>query len=699
MQQHQKTTTTTRTTTVTVYKTSAVFKKKCWSDSAEDADVSVNAAETCRAYGYNARGLYVVPELVNVIKSLNRQQRAMAARIVYPRDSGLSVKMGDEFDVIIVGCGAAGSALAARLSDEKELSVLVLEAGVAPSLQSEIPALWANSVGTRMDWNYRVQPNPTFGQSLVGHRARAIRGKCMGGTTGLNMMLYDRGLEFDYERLGLPGWSYPEAIEYYVRSEDCRFEPMAGHQTVGALHGRGGKLCVDSFRDCGKTAEMRRAYGRALRAFAAYETADFFDGDEESGGDAGRLKAFVSSVATVKNGLRVNAARAFLRNADRKYNLKVAAGSVAQRVLFDEDRRAVGVEFVNSVGQLIRVNSRRRVVLSAGPVGTPTLLVRSGVGPDAEVRASLGHEPVVENDQVGANLQAHPLFLGLVVTFDVEPMQPYSVSEMVYEYLAKQTGPLAAVGLCSFTGFIDTNDDGIPDVQILNYYYAPDDTVFMPRQLEAFNLDDAVGEQLIDLNEDRAVLIVGISLLRPSNAGRVTVRLPEDCGGADDCGPVPTVEYGSLDDADVQTLLQAIKWVRDLMRSGEFGRYGPKVVPLKLPQGGPEPDADSDDYWTYAIKHLTTMNMQMAGTCAMATNPSDGVVDERLSVFGTERLMVVDSSALPVLFGAESSASTMMVAEKAADIVLEELGYKQPSVKQPDYNYGSGNDDDEDSDK
>lgn len=649
----------TTTRSVVVEKKSTTFKKKCWSDLKDDKALSINTLEMCQKYGYNVEGLYVVPEFLRLLHSLNREQCSMASRITYPRDYSLSVKNNDEFDIIIVGCGASGSVLAAKLSDEKNLNVLVLEAGGTPLIQSEIPGLWANSIGSEMDWKYTAKEDETFGQSLENKCVKVIRGKCLGGTTALNTMLYDRGIESDYtkfEMAGLTKWSWEDVLKYYKRSEDCKFEKITTHETVSRSHSVGGKLCVDSFRNT-RTVKIRQVYSKALNA-VNYDTLDFLSVKNHQG--------FVSSVAIVKNGLRVNAAKAFLKNANRKYNLKISARSLVKRIIF-EGKKAVGVEFENSVGELIQVKSKKEVILSAGPIGSPKLLLESGVGPKA-LLDSLGIPVVVENNNVGLNLQAHPNFLGIVVKFELPPVKSYSISEMVFEYLMKHTGPLATIGMCSFTGFIDIDGNGVPDIQIFFYYYSQDDTVFMPSQLDAMNLNDNITEQVIDLNDDHDIKFIGISLLRPKNTGKVTVN--KTCGG-DEYEPI--IEFGSLDEEDVGTLMKAIKWVKNLVQSEAFKHYGPQIVPLKF-EGGPEPDVDSDEYWKYAIKQLTIMNIQMTGTCSMATEPSKGVVNEDLEVFDTDGLMVVDSSALPIMFSAESCAPSIMVAEKASDIIKTKLG-------------------------
>lgn len=643
------------TTRSVVIEKKTVYKKRCWSDQ-----LGMNTLDICHRYGYNVEGLYAVPEFVRLLQSLNKQQRYMASRIVYPRDYSLSIRDGDAFDVIVVGSGAAGSVLAAKLSDVKDVNVLLLEAGGRPLTQSEIPGLWANSAGTEMDWAYAALEDATFGQSMEGRRVRLVRGKCLGGNTALNNMMYDRGIHSDYlrfEQAGLTRWGFEDVLKFYKRSEDCRFEKITQDKTVRHSHRTGGNLCVDSFRNT-RTVHVRQVYSRAFAA-VDYGTVDFFTVHKHTG--------FTSAVATVKEGLRVNAAKAFLRTADRKYNLKIAARSTVRRVLF-EGKRATGVEFENSVGELVRVRANKLVVLSAGPVGSPQLLLQSGVGPRAELERAGVPAVAADHAHVGGRLQAHPLFLGLVVTYAVPPVPATSVSEMVFEYLTRQTGPLATIGMSSYTGFVDVDGNGEPDVQMLFYYYSEDDTVFMPPQLDAMGFDDAVTGQLVELNDRADIQLVGVSLLRPVNAGRVTVNRTAVPGEYE-----PVVRFGSLHERDVATLLKAIEWLKKVVRSDALRPYGPAVVPLNI-TGGPPADAESAAYWRHAVKHLTTMNVQMAGTCAMATSQAAGVVSEDLDVFGLQSLKVVDSSVLPSLFSAESSAPSMMVAEKAADIIKKQLG-------------------------
>lgn len=662
------TTTTSTSRSLTVEKTVTTFKKKCWTELKDNTEsTTFKTLEMCRRNGYDMEGLYEVPEFTRLLNTLNLQQVKMASRISYPTDYSLSIRDGDTYDVVIVGCGAAGSTLAGKLSNEKDLNVLVLEAGGTPSLQSEIPGLWANSIKTEMDWKYRAESDDTFGQGLDQNRVQLIRGKCLGGTTALNTMLYDRGLSEDYtkfEQAGLLKWSWEDVIKYYKRSEDCKFEKITTNETVSTHHSKGGKLTVDSFRNK-RTVKIRQVYSQALTS-VNYTTSDFHDVKNHRG--------FVSSVAIVDKGLRVNAAKAYLKNADRKYNLKISARSLVKRVLFDDSKRATGVEFVNSVGETVRVNCTKYVVLSAGPIGTPALLMRSGVGP-SNVLGPLNIPVVLNNDRVGTNLQAHPNFLGVLVRFEGQPIKSSSVSEMVFEYLTKYTGPLATIGLCSFTGFIDVDGNGTPDVQIFLHYYSEDDTVFMPSQLDAFNFGDSITDQIIDVNDEADCQIVGVSLLRPKNKGSVSIgKVTDEDDYEEDDGLRPVIKFGSLAEEDVNTLVKAVEWVKNVIRSESLKRFEPTIVPLKF-EDGPEPNVDSEQYWRHAIKHMTTMNVQMTGTASMAVEQSQGVINEDLEVFGVEKLMVVDSSALPIMFTGESCAPSMMVAEKACDMIKQKLGY------------------------
>lgn len=643
---------------VTVEKKSTIFKKKCWTNLNTHKSInSLDTLELCRKYGYNNEGLYVIPEFLKLLNSLNKEQCSMASHIKYPRDCSLSIKNDQAYDIVVVGCGATGSVIGSKISDLKDVSVLVLEAGDIPSIESEIPGLWANSIGTIMDWNLCAKEDKTFGQSLDKNRVKIIRGKCVGGTTCMNTMLYDRGTASDYikfEKAGLTKWCWKDVLKYYKRSEDCKFEKITTSETVSNYHSQGGVMSVDSFRNT-KTIKIREVYSTALKSVNC-NTSDVLNVTNHHG--------FVSSLANVENGLRVNAARAYLSNIEKKYNLKIAAKSLVKKIIF-EDQKAVGVEFINSVGKLIRVKCNKYVILCAGPIGSPQLLLESGVGPK-NLLDSMNIPIVVNNEKVGSNLQAHPCFIGLLLKFEKGLIKSHSISEMVFEYLMKHTGPLATIGLCSFTGFIDVDGNGDSDIQLINYYYSQDDNLFMPSQLDALNYNDAITEQIIQVNENYDIQVVAISLLRPKNTGKVTIK-------KSDKKYEPVIEFGSLANEDVDTLLKAIAWVKKFIELPAFKNYGPSIVPFKF-DDGPTPNVDCNEYWKYAIKQLTSMNIQMTGTCSMATQSSNGVVNEDLEVFGAQSLMVADSSVLPIMFSAESCAPSFMVAEKAADMLKKKLG-------------------------
>ncbi|XP_050430968.1 ecdysone oxidase-like [Adelges cooleyi] len=659
MSKNDKATTSTTTRSVTTVTTTTVFSKNIWASKNLSKSININMQDVCYKLGYNLEGQYVVPEFLKLLDSLNKAQVSMASEIVYPRDYSMSLQDGERVDVIVLGSGAGGSLLAAKLSDNKDLNVLLIEAGDKPPLTSEIPALWAGFANTKMEWNYRAQEDETFGQGLDGRRAKVIRGLCVGGTTAVSPMLYDRGILADYlalEAAGLTKWGWKTVMHLYKRSEDCRFETITSDKTIKQSHSLGGKVVVDSFRNR-LTVDIRKCYDKAL-APEHYSLLDFATVKSHLG--------FFSSVAMVKDGMRLNAARAALSDAGRKYNLRVAAKTTAKRLLF-EGNRVTGVLVENSAGETITVKADKGVVVCAGPVGTPQLLVQSGVGPK-NLLGSLGIPEVAVNERVGLNLQAHPTFLGLLVAFDSPPLKPYSISEMVFEYLMKKSGPLSNIGMTSFTGFIDVDKDGHPDVQIHLYYYSQEDTVVMPAQLDAFNFNEHVVEQIVKFNEEKAVQLIGISLMRPTNTGCVTIEKTE-------CGYEPVIKYGSLSEEDVTTILKAIEWIKKLTAAEAFVKYGPKIQLLDF-KGGPTPNVDCEQYWRHAIKHLTTMNVQMAGTSSMGLDASNGVVDQDLRVFGTESLWVADSSVLTKLFSGESCAPTMMVAEKANDLIKEHLGCK-----------------------
>ncbi|HUZ74771.1 MAG TPA: choline dehydrogenase [Stellaceae bacterium] len=527
------------------------------------------------------------------------------------------------YDYIVVGAGSAGCVLASRLSEDPAAKVLLLEAGRPDRhLWLRLPLKFRDLMTDgRFNWGFDTEPEP----HLDHRRIYLPRGRVLGGSSSINGMIYSRGHPTDYDhwrQLGLAGWSHADLLPYFKRSESHA-------DGATAWHGGTGPLAVSKGD---RTSRAHRAYVASGHE-AGYPVTDDHNGAASEG--------LGPADYTIRHGRRASVARAFLHAAMMRPNLTVVTEALVHRVRLDR-RRAVGIDYQVRGRDAVAV-AEREVILCGGAYNSPQLLMLSGIGPADHLRQH-GIAPVHDVAQVGRNLQDH-LHVGIAYasvamkSFDVElRADRLALAFMNWALFAK--GYLATLPVACLA-FIRTRPElDRPDIEFLMNRVAPDARIWFP------GIRRRKGGYL----GSRAIL------LHPESRGTVTLR-------AADVRAKPIIRHNHLAaEIDRLTLRAAVK----------AGRRIYATEPLKslvgeelLPGTAIDSDAAIDAY----VRTTAITMYHPVGTCRMGTDP-EAVVDGDLRVNGVENLRVVDASVMPTVPGGHTNAPTIMIAEKAADIIL-----------------------------
>lgn len=525
-----------------------------------------------------------------------------------------------EYSHIIIGGGTAGCVLAARLSEETANNVLLLEAGGRDwHPYVHMPVGFAKMTGSGMTWGYKTEPQRYAGNRRIPY----AQARVLGGGSSINAEVFTRGVPADYDRWaneeGCPGWAFEDVKPYFLRSE--------GNTALSdAWHGGDGPLGVSNIAN---PQPMTRAFVMACQQYGIPYNHDF-NGARQAGAGYYQLN--------VVEGRRCSAARGYLDPARRRPNLKVVTGALSQKLIF-EGHRARGVAYLHR-GQMQTANAACEVIVTAGAIGSPKLMMLSGIGPADHLR-SLGIEVRADVPEVGANLADHVNIDLVAELHDHESLDRYRKPHLAawagLQYALFRTGPVASNvvegGLFWYSG----EDRSTPDLQ---FHF-----------LAGAAAEDGVG----GVAPGRSGITLNCYGLRPKARGTVRLASPDPL-------QAPLIDPNFMGHAeDVETTVRGLKISRDIFSEPALAKYVRRIV---LPDDALKSDAELEDF----VRHHCRTSYHPVGTCRMGSDDGS-VVDPELKVHGFEGLRICDSSVFPSLIGSNTNAPTAMVAEKASDLI------------------------------
>ena len=561
----------------------------------------------------------------------------------FRESSIITETLDQEYDYIIIGGGAAGSVVASRLSEDKDKKILLLEAGGHYNVEPAFRTLhnFFSLIQSEYDWGYYTESQEFSNYGMNDHRAYWPRGRVLGGSATINAAQYTRGSKFDFDEwaeTGCNGWSYKDVLPYFLKSEDIQIDKLKASK----YHSTGGPIAVGE----GRATPLADLYMQAGRELG-YKITDY-NGEEQEGFNYIQL--------TNRNGVRSNAAVEYLQHTADRDNLHIGINSFVTKI-YIEDKEARGVYVIRD-GRKSLIRARKEVILSAGAINSPQILMLSGIG-QADHLAEFGIEMVADLP-VGQNLQDHQfVFMNTKINASIgitDDLKNSIWSKLKYHLFGK--GPLTlSAGDGSAFLYLDKSNRGKRSVELQIVFFSSlvDDNKFNFKQ-------ELVDEYMSFDDNSHGVATVLVST-RPRFRGELKLK-------SKDPFDYPSMNPKYLSNLeDIKDLISGIKIWEKIMKTPTFQSMGVKMEDTKISFCSNHPFR-SDAYWECFIRHMATTSYHPCCTVKMGSvsNPS-AVVDPQLRVKGIKNLRVVDTSIFPNVTVGNTQAPTVMVAEKAADMI------------------------------
>ncbi|KAF5303557.1 hypothetical protein FQR65_LT08158 [Abscondita terminalis] len=553
---------------------------------------------------------------------------------------------GKQYDYIIVGGGSAGTVIASRLSENVKTSVLLLEAGGIEDAFINVPGLDIYSYGLEYNWNYKTTPQSTSCLGMTNNQCAYQRGKGVGGSSLINALMYVRGNKGDFDnwyQLGNSGWNYTDVLPYFKKSENFTIKGDEGY------HGTSGNYNV----------EYHMPSSPQLNAFIKSN----IELKQNVVDYNGKTQLGISKTQhNTINGKRLSTSKAFLVPVLSRENLELLTRSYVTKIRLDNvTKTALGVIFTHN-GVRYSVSAKKEVIISAGVIASPQILMLSGIGPKEQL-IKHGIEVVIDLP-VGKWFYDHPLYHGL--HFSTNYTEPLKLLERHVEEFLKGYGKLAIPSNAQAVGFYKSklNKDlfsQIPDFELI--LQPSSDSI--PNLQTSHRYTKLAFDSLWGKQNSQNSFSFGCILLHPKSFGSVKLK-------SNDPYEYPLIDLNSLSDKkneDIELLYELSQFALKLSKTKAFQKLNATLSHFPYPPCISDHQFLSKKYWFCHIRHYTSHLYHGSSTCRMGLNTTESVVDNQLRVHGIKNLRIIDASIFPTSLSGHNNAAVIMIAEKASDLI------------------------------